>query len=138
MSGVKVLALGRFEWERVIRRIVVPTSRRSVKVVAMMLATYADADGRNVRPGEQRLSAVTQLGRSTVRESLSWLRDSMLLYRQSRGSNLGRANLVDIYQLCAPEDWQERFLILSESEIDDEELIRKPKRRNNNPLMDFD
>lgn len=138
MSGHKLLAMGRFEWEKVIRRIVVPSRHRAVKVVALMLATYADADGTNVRPGEKRIADTTQLGRSTVRESLSWLRDNYLIYRQSRGSNLGKTNLVDIYQLCAPSDWEDRFMLLSEREYDEDEVIARPVRFNNNPPIDYE
>lgn len=131
--------MGRFEWEKLIRRIVVPGNRKSVKVVALMLATYADADGSNVRPGEQRLSAVCQLGRSTVREALGWLRINYLIWRTSRGSNLGSANYVDVYRLSRPDDWEGRFLLLPENEIDEHRLIYRPKRANpNGPFSDFD
>jgi hypothetical protein len=133
----KLRALGRFEWEKIIRRIVVPPKRRAVKTVAMVLASYADADGTNVRPGEKRLADVCQLGRSTVRESLAWLRDHYLIYRNSRGSNFGKANLVDVYQLCAPEDWEDRFPLLSAAEYDEDDMILRPTRFNNNPSIDF-
>lgn len=138
MSGQpNVAAMGRFEWEKVIRRIVVPSNRKSVKVVAMMLATYADADGTNVRPGEQRLASVCQLGRSTVRESLGWMRTNFLIWRNQRGSNLGSANYVDVYQLSLPDDWQKRFVLLPEREVDEAGLIERPKRRNNNDPLDY-
>src|SRR5437879_1725471 len=39
---------GRFEWERILRRAVMPLR---VKFLAFVLASYADADGSNVRPG---------------------------------------------------------------------------------------
>jgi hypothetical protein len=136
-TQLKVRALGRFEWEKIVRRIVLPSKRRAVKTVAMVLASYADADGTNVRPGEKRLADVCQFGRSTVRESLGWLRDNHLIYRNSRGSNFGKANLVDVYQLCAPEDWEDRFMLLSAAEYDEDDMIVRPVRFNNNPSIDF-
>lgn len=135
MNQPTLTAMGRFEWEHIIRRLVVPPERRAVKLVAMMLASFADSTtGERVRPGEKRLASMCQLGRSTVRASLKYLRDEGLIYRRSRGSNLGHANYVDVYVLCAPHDWERRFPLLPASGKDEENLlIVRPRRGNPNP-----
>lgn len=135
MSAPKVYTKGRFEWERIIARIVVPPRHRAAKLVAMMAATFADAKtGENVRPGEERLAAMCQLGQSTVRESLKWLRENQLIHRRSRGSNIGKRDLADVYVLCAPEDWETRFLVLPEWGKDTDLVIPKARRSNPQPL----
>ncbi|WP_157376133.1 hypothetical protein [Allokutzneria albata] len=45
---VELLPASRFEWERIIRR---ARLTKPVKLVALLLATYADPDGTRVRPG---------------------------------------------------------------------------------------
>jgi hypothetical protein len=126
----QLLAVGRFKWEHIIRRIVVPPDRRAVKLVALMLATFADSrTGQRVRPGEQRLADMCQLGPSTVRAALKWLRENGLIYRQQRGSNLGLANRVDVYQLCVPSNWENHFPLLPEHGKDDSQLIVRPRRK---------
>lgn len=106
--------MGRFEWEKIIRRIVVPDSLRATKFVALMAATYANADGARVFPGEENLAAACQLSERTVRSSLAWLRENGLIYRESRGSNLGRQAKADRYQLCAPSDWEARMKLIDD------------------------
>lgn len=103
---------GRFEWEKTLRRIEVPTPLRAVKAVGLMLATYADADGTNVRPGERRLSLACQMSVRTVRDALGFMRLEFLLYRVSSGSSLGAANVVDVYRLTRPSDWETRFKLI--------------------------
>ncbi len=108
-------AVQRFDWEKIILRLRVPSHLRAAKVVALTLATYADAkNGRNVRPGEKRLMAQCQLSERTVRECLRYLRDMVLIYRNSRGSNIGKTNYTDVYQLSAPKQWRDVLDLLPE------------------------
>jgi hypothetical protein len=131
MPEVELHAKGRFEWEKIIRRLVFPSNQRSIKLVAMMLASFADSrTGKNVRPGEARLADMCQLGKSTVRAALKWLREAGLIHRVRHGSNLGQANLVDVYQLCAPADWESRFPLLPPHGKDSGGLIVRPRRAN--------
>ncbi|MBQ1009437.1 hypothetical protein KBX53_00380 [Micromonospora sp. M51] len=133
MPEAELIPTGRFEWEKIIRRVVFPSNHRSIKLVAMMLASFADSrTGENARPGEARLAAMCQLGQSTVRASLKWLREEGLIHRVSRGSNLGQSNLVDVYQLCAPSDWESRFPLLPSHGKDSCGLIVRPRRANPN------
>jgi hypothetical protein len=110
----ELLTKKRFEWERIILRLVVPSNLRAVKLIGLALATYANADGTNVHPGEKRLMAECQLSERTVRDSLKHLREIGLIYRHSRGSNLGKTNYADVYQLCVPKGWADRLPLLPE------------------------
>lgn len=134
VSDFKLIATQRFDWERIIRRVVMPSNLRATKLVALMLATYADGDGTSIYPGTERLADSCQLGRSTVSESLRWLRESFLIYRNEHGNNKGGRKLADKYQLCRPSDWEDRFVLLAESGKDDSFAIPRPRRANPRPL----
>lgn len=112
-----------FSWTLVIRKLDLPPKQRKVKLVAYTLATYADFDdGGNVRPGLKRLARDTGYSERWVQDSLKTLREHWLLYRHQRGSNSGKANLVDIHQLCLPADWETRLPLVSDevlAEADD-------------------
>jgi hypothetical protein len=96
----------RNEWINAIRDAVIPTS---VKVTALVIASYGDLDGSRIFPSQRRLMATTQQGESTVRNALKFMRDNGLLYRESRGSNMGRNGIADSYRLTLPEDLETRF-----------------------------
>ncbi len=135
MTEFKKFVISRFDWERTVRRIVMPSSLKSTKLVALMLATYADADGSSIYPSVERLANVCQLGRSTVSNSLKWLRDdAFLIHRHHHGGNKGGRKLADVYQLCRPNDWEERFTLLAENGKDMDLAIPRPRRSNPNPL----
>lgn len=135
MTELRKYTISRFDWERTVRRIVMPSNLRATKLVALMLATYADADGSSVYPGTERLADVCQLGRSTVHASLKWLReDAWLIHRHEHGNNKGGRKLADKYQLCRPSDWEERFTLLAENGKDMDLAIPRPRRANPNPL----
>jgi hypothetical protein len=135
VSDWKKYTITRFDWERLVRRIVMPSNLRSTKLVALMLATYADADGSSIYPGADRLADVCQLGRSTVQASLKWLReDAYLIHRHQHGVNKGGRKLADVYQLCRPSDWEDRFTLLAENGKDIDLAIPRPRRANPNPL----
>jgi len=132
---VKKYVISRFDWERTVRRIVMPSHLKSTKLVALMLATYADADGSSIYPSVERLADVCQLGRSTVSNSLKWLReDAWLIHRHHHGVNKGGRKLADEYQLCRPDDWETRFTLLAENGKDMDLAIPRPRRANPNPL----
>lgn len=135
MTEVKKYVITRFDWERLVRRIVMPSSLKSTKLVALMMATYADADGSSIYPSVERLADVCQLGRSTVSNALKWLRDdALLIHRHHHGSNKGGRKLADVYQLCRPDDWEDRFTLLAENGKDMDLAIPRPRRHNPNPL----
>lgn len=134
-EAVRKYTISRFDWERTVRRIVMPKELRATKLVALMMATYADADGSSIYPSIERLADVSQLGRSTVHACLKWLREEAeLIHRHQHGVNKGGRKLADVYQLCRPSDWETRFKLLAENGRDDDLSIPRPRRHNPNPL----
>lgn len=105
--------VGRYEWERIVRRCVLPAP---VKTVAAYLAQYANADGSHIYPGVARLAAVTGLSERSVRSALSTLRGLALLTRTRRGSSLGRQALTDEHKLTRPADLPSRVHMLDPDE----------------------
>lgn len=104
----------RFEWERIVRRIVAP---KHVKFLALVLATYADTDGTRVRPGLKRLAAVTGDDERNVRRILRVIREDLgLLEMVSRGGGRGRIEKAAVYRLAIPADLLERATLLDPDE----------------------
>ncbi|NEW33812.1 helix-turn-helix domain-containing protein [Nocardia cyriacigeorgica] len=91
------IPVDRFEWERIVRRMQMP---HSAKYLALMLATYADADGSRIRPGVERLSLVMCVTDRTVKRSLSVLRDLGLIKQTKKGNR--HAKQADEYRLTVP------------------------------------
>lgn len=104
---------GRFEWERLIRRIVMPWR---IKGFALLLSTYADADGSRVRPGQEALAAITGYTDRTVRRMIDELRDFGLVELVMRGGGRGHSRRTAVYQLTIPADLLERAELLSPTE----------------------
>lgn len=101
----------RFEWERIIRRYpMYPTT----KLVALILATYADSDGTRVWPGVDRLGYVTGSHKATVIRHLNALRAYGLITRVRQGDR-ARGN-ADEYRLTVPTDLAERELLPPEEQ----------------------
>lgn len=85
-----VTPLGRFEWEREVRRSTIPGP---TKLVALMAATYANADGSSIHPGVNNLMSNCGMSRPTVMRHLKTLRESGLLTVVTRANHrAGRAN----------------------------------------------
>lgn len=92
--------LDRFDWERIVRELSLP---KEVKLTALVLATFAGRDGRDVRPGEKRLSRMLRVGTRTVREHLKALRVRYgLIRRTHKGGGPNRA--ADVYELTVPDE----------------------------------
>ena len=108
-----LIDMGRYEWERVVRRCVLPSP---VKTVAAYLAQYANANGSKVYPGVARLAAVTCLSERSVRGALTTLRDLALITRTRKGSSLGRQALTDEHKLTRPDDLMRRIHMLDPDE----------------------
>ncbi|GGR60989.1 DNA-binding transcriptional ArsR family regulator [Nocardioides luteus] len=97
---------GRFDWERAIRAL--PLRPPVLKLVALVLATYADRDGANAHPGEDRLAEDCGMSPRSVRRHLAELRELGLIERVFKGSSYGRAKAADEYRLIVPADIQSR------------------------------
>jgi hypothetical protein len=110
---VELQPCGRFEWERIIRRIVMPQKR---KLVACILAQYGDIKGGGIRPGEPRLASVTGMGMSTVRRYVAELRSDGLIEQLSHGGGRGVNARSAEYRLTVPVDALDRFTLLDPDE----------------------
>lgn len=100
---------GRFEWERIVRRIRMP---KPVKLAALVLATYADPDGSRVRPGMEVLAAVTGDSERNAKRIVNVLRSMRLIEQVSRGGGRGGRGKAATYQLVIPTDLLERVELL--------------------------
>ncbi|MBM9464645.1 hypothetical protein JL108_14405 [Aeromicrobium sp. YIM 150415] len=95
------VVVDRFTWERMLRRAPLPTPLR---MLAMTLGTYADQDGTEVRPGDERVARVLRCDPRTIRRNRRRLVDMGLIERTSAQRVRGRA---DVYRLTIPADFLE-------------------------------
>ena len=111
---------------------------RSAFTLALTLATYANADGTSIYPGNERLAAVTCQGDKTVRRALDWLRAGYLIERVREGSRGGRRALADEYRLTLPSDLLTRHKLLDPDEtpvtVTGDKGSRAPDHRSNEPV----
>ena len=115
---------GRFDWERAIRH--ADLRPPMVKCVALMLATYANADGTNAHPSEDRLAGDIGISARAVRDYLDLLRRTGLIERTFGGSTGGRRKLADCYSLALPADARAR--VTAEMERRDALALAKKSR----------
>lgn len=87
------------QWTDVVRR---ARLGRTVKAVALVLATYADADGTRVYPGVARLSYDAEVNYNTAKGALKTLRDAGLIRK------VGRRGDADVYRLVIAVDLADR------------------------------
>ena len=109
----QVRNVGRYEWERIVRRCVLP---KHVKTTAAYLAQYADRDGSRVYPGVARLSVVSGMSERSTRDALGVLRELDLITRTRKGSSLGRQAMTDEHKLTRPVDLERRIHMLDPDE----------------------
>lgn len=97
--------IGRFEWERIVKRARMP---KGAKFLALILATFgASKDGSNVRPSVERLAREMEVSERTVNRSFVWLRENGWVTRVRRGNRWqGR---TDEYRLTIPVDVLDRL-----------------------------
>jgi hypothetical protein len=106
--------IGRYEWERLVRRARLP---KPVKLLAFTLATYADPDGSRVRPGIPVLASVTGDSERNVGRLLRVLVDELGLLRQvARGGGRGGSGRASVYRLTVPVDLLDRLELLAPDE----------------------
>lgn len=134
---VKRIPTGRFEWEKVIRRAILKPS--SVKLIALVMATYADGDGSRVRPGQLRLAAVMGTGVSTVERGQRELERLGFLELVAKGHSFGRGHpggFASVYQLTLPEDLFERVQMLDPDEKKHPSPMTDESRKHPSPMTD--
>ncbi|MBA9005990.1 hypothetical protein [Thermomonospora cellulosilytica] len=126
-----ITPLGRFEWERAIRRVRLGfydsprqdpkrwVRHATVQQVALVIATYGDLDGSRVFPSAERVARVCELDVRTVETCLRRLRALHLLQmvrpRRSPGRRGGPGRPAE-YRLTAPTDLLERVAYLDPEE----------------------
>ncbi len=96
MANPKHQPAGNYAWSRWIRRADLP---QPTKVVALILGTYANKDGSNVRVGQDRLADEAGSDTRYVRDSLAILLHLGLLEITHKGRRAGDA---DTYRLTTP------------------------------------
>jgi DNA-binding transcriptional ArsR family regulator len=111
------------EWVSVIRRARIG---RTVKLVALTVASYADPDGGSVFPGRIRLAVECEVSESTIRDSLRTLREVGLIEVVRRGNR--RRGQADRYRLILAPDLLERVDVLSPDAVREEINARKDAR----------
>lgn len=93
----ELLPCDMFEWQRVVRRIEMHTT---TKLLALVLSTYANANGSHIIPGTERLVLVTCTSKATVARHLELLRSMGLIERVKQGNR--HAKHSDEYRLTLP------------------------------------
>lgn len=119
----------RFEWERALRAD--RTLKERPHHVALVLATYADADGTNVRPKVKTVARDARMPESTTRAHLKTLRDLGWLRRVKRGSFGGTADAADVHELTVPVG-----AAVGRSPADPDDIVPPPTReRSSEPAV---
>lgn len=109
--------LGRFEWERLVRRALIKPP--SIKMLALVMATYANSDGTRVRPGQKRLANVMGTSISTVERGQRALEGLGFIEMTYKGHSAGRGRAggyASEYRLTIPSDILERIQMLDPDE----------------------
>jgi hypothetical protein len=97
-DGEPVKAARRFDWERALRE---SSLNATAKHLGHLVATYASADGRDVRPGLERLSVESSRSMSVTKRAMRTLREEGWLYRTRQGNS--RSGMADEYVLTVPD-----------------------------------
>jgi hypothetical protein len=108
-------ALGRFEWERIMRRARI---NWDLKSLGLLMATWADPDGTRVRPGVKLLVAVTGTSPSTVGRRIKELHETYLLLQLvRRGGGRGGQGSASEWRLAIPVNLLDRIELLPPEEL---------------------
>ena len=99
------------QWTDVVKR---ARLGRTVTLVALTLATYADSDGTRVFPGNARLAVDCELTYNVVQAAMATLRRAGLIELVKRAGRRGTANE---YRLTLHPDLLERVEVLSPAAV---------------------
>lgn len=114
--------LGR--WYSVVRRSRLADHKK--RSVALTVGSYADTDGTSVKCGVARLAADCEMGFSTARRYLAWLREVGLIELVRIGNR--KARRADEYRLTVQPHTEKALNALDESEYRD--LVDGMKQTN--------
>jgi hypothetical protein len=99
LDVVTTVPPSRFVWEKTVRNARLGVSSTAV---ALVLATYANADGSSVRPGVSRVATGLGVSTRTVDRAMARLREEGYLLKVREGNS--RAGKADEYRLSLPLD----------------------------------
>lgn len=112
-----LMPIGRYEWERLVRRLVMPEVH---KLVALLMSTWADPDGTRVRPGMPLLAAARgKSERSTSNIVRSLANHWGLIEQVSRGGGRGGRGKTAEWRLTIPTDLLDRHVLLGPDGLPD-------------------
>jgi hypothetical protein len=102
-------------WYRLVRRARIGDARK--KSAALVIASYAATDGTSVKCGIARLAVDCEMGYSTARRYLAWLREVGLIELVRVGNR--KAKRADEYRLTIGPDTEKALNVLDEGEYRD-------------------
>jgi DNA-binding transcriptional ArsR family regulator len=116
--GAEVTDIGarQGKWNALVRRARLGDPKK--KAAALVVGSYADADGTSVRCGVARLAADCEMGYSTARRYMAWLREVGLIELVRLG-NGKRGSRSDEYRLTIHPDTEKAISALSQAEYED-------------------
>lgn len=106
------------QWTDVVRR---ARLGRTVKAVALLLATYADTDGTRVFPGIARVAYEAEITYNVAQRALAALRDAGLIkvvHRATRRASGNKPRKGDEYRLILAADLFERVDVPTPAQSD--------------------
>lgn len=116
------LAVSVFEWTKHLRYVRV---KKTTKLVGLMLATFANPDGREAYPGVARLSVACGMDYKTVKRALAELLAAGLIVKADDHS--GTRGRYNVYYLTLPDGGDG---VMSPDEFGNEvERVREANRR---------
>lgn len=116
------LAVSVFEWTKHLRYVRV---KKATKLVGLMLATFANPDGREAYPGMARLSVACGMDYKTVKRALAELLAAGLIVKADDHS--GTRGRYNVYYLTLPDGGDG---VMSPDEFGNEvERVRQANRR---------
>lgn len=121
MTDIELQPADRFEWERILRRCLIPLE---LKGLASLMSQYGNADGTEVRPGMPRLVAVCGKPERTLRRMIDEILRLGLMERVTHGG--GRTGKAAKYRLTVPSDLLERVPMLEPDETTPANNVREP------------
>lgn len=98
-------------WTDVVRR---TRLGRTTKLVALLMANYADGDGTRIFPGVARIAVEAELTYNVVKTALAALREAGLIELVRQATRKGDS---DEYRLILDPDLIERVSVLSPGEV---------------------
>lgn len=111
------------EWTDIVRR---ARLGRTTKLIALLLANYADADGTRVFPGVARVSIEAEVTYNVVKTALAALRQAGLIKVVRRATRKGDS---DEYRLTIGPDLLEHVEVLSPEQISKAMVAVRENRR---------